>query len=78
MLREFSKKLLKIFLLVDEAVLIAHNALFFNQGECCCAGSRTMVHEDIYDAFVAKSKELALKRVVGDPFDAKTTQGPQV
>lgn len=63
---------------MDEAVQIAHNALFFNQGECCCAGSRTMVHEDIYDAFVAKSKEMAMKRIVGDPFDAKTTQGPQV
>lgn len=63
---------------LDEAVKIAHDALFFNQGECCCAGSRTLVHEDIYDAFVAKSKELALKRVVGNPFDAKTIQGPQI
>lgn len=63
---------------LDEAVQIAHDALFFNQGECCCAGSRTLVHEDIYDAFVAKSKELAVKRVVGNPFDEKTTQGPQI
>ncbi|GIY90196.1 retinal dehydrogenase 2 [Caerostris darwini] len=63
---------------LDEAVLIAHNALFFNMGECCCAGSRTFVHEDIYDAFVAKSKELAQKRVVGCPFDGKTVQGPQI
>lgn len=66
------------YLLVDEVVQIAHDALFFNQGECCCAGSRTLVQEDIYDAFVAKSKELAQKRIVGDPFDTKTTQGPQV
>ncbi|XP_035217052.1 retinal dehydrogenase 1-like isoform X2 [Stegodyphus dumicola] len=63
---------------LDEAVQIAHDALFFNQGECCCAGSRTLVHEDIYDAFVAKSVALAQKRVVGDPFDEKTTQGPQI
>ncbi|GIY72160.1 aldehyde dehydrogenase, mitochondrial, partial [Caerostris extrusa] len=63
---------------LDEAVLIAHNALFFNMGECCCAGSRTFVHEDIYDAFVAKSKEMAQKRVVGCPFDGNTVQGPQI
>lgn len=63
---------------VDEAVEIAHNALFFNQGECCCAGSRTLVHEDIYDAFVKKSTARAGKRMVGCPFDAATTQGPQV
>ncbi|KAF8766707.1 Retinal dehydrogenase 1 like protein [Argiope bruennichi] len=63
---------------LDEAVQIAHDALFFNQGECCCAGSRTFVHEDIYDAFVAKSKALAEKRIVGDPFDPNTMQGPQI
>ncbi|GFQ79922.1 retinal dehydrogenase 2 [Trichonephila clavata] len=63
---------------LDEAVQIAHDALFFNQGECCCAGSRTFVQEEIYDAFVAKSKELAVKRIVGDPFDEKTMQGPQI
>ena len=34
--------------------------------------------KDIYDKFVAASVELAKKRVVGDPFDEKTQQGPQV
>ncbi|XP_054724447.1 aldehyde dehydrogenase 1A1-like [Uloborus diversus] len=63
---------------VDEAVVIAHNALFMNHGQCCCAGSRTFVHEDIYDEFVKKSTALAMKRVVGDPFDDKTVQGPQI
>lgn len=29
-------------------------ALFFNMGQCCTAGSRTYVHEDIYDEFVKK------------------------
>ena len=29
-------------------------ALFFNMGQCCTAGSRTFVHEDIYDEFVKK------------------------
>ena len=30
-------------------------ALFFNMGQCCTAGSRTFVHEDIYDEFVKKA-----------------------
>ncbi|UYV65183.1 ALDH1A2 [Cordylochernes scorpioides] len=63
---------------VDKAVEIAHNSVFENMGQCCCAATRTFVHEAIYDTFVAKSRELAGKRVVGDPFDEKTIQGPQV
>ncbi|CAN6198021.1 unnamed protein product [Urochloa humidicola] len=63
---------------VDHAVELAHFALFFNQGQCCCAGSRTFVHERIYDEFVEKSKARALKRVVGDPFRKGVEQGPQI
>jgi len=63
---------------VDQAVELAHFALFFNMGQCCCAGSRTFVHESIYDEFVEKSKARALKRVVGDPFMSGVEQGPQV
>lgn len=48
------------------------------QGQCCCAGSRTLVHESIYEEFVEKSKARALKRVVGDPFRNGVEQGPQV
>ena len=32
-----------------QAVTDTHNALFFNHGQCCAAGSRLFVHEDIYD-----------------------------
>ncbi|RZC49496.1 hypothetical protein C5167_017929 [Papaver somniferum] len=53
---------------IDKAVEAAHFALFFNQGQCCCAGSRTFVHEKVYDEFLEKSKARAMKRVVGDPF----------
>ncbi|KHJ87601.1 aldehyde dehydrogenase family protein [Oesophagostomum dentatum] len=63
---------------IDFAVQQAHHGLFFNQGQCCCAGSRVFVEGKVYDEFVAKSKELAEKRVLGDPFDLKTDQGPQV
>lgn len=65
-------------ILVDWAVDQAHFALFFNQGQCCCAGSRTYVQEDIYKEFVERSVEKAKSRVVGNPFDFKTEQGPQV
>ncbi|KAJ0248413.1 Aldehyde dehydrogenase family 2 member B4 [Hirschfeldia incana] len=63
---------------VDKAVELAHFALFFNQGQCCCAGSRTYVHEKVYDEFVEKAKARALKRVVGDPFKKGIEQGPQI
>ena len=52
--------------------------LFFNQGQCCCAGSRIFVQENVYDEFVARSVEKAKAIRVGDPFDDKTDQGPQV
>ncbi|BAT76109.1 Aldehyde dehydrogenase family 2 member [Vigna angularis] len=63
---------------VDKAVELAHFALFFNQGQCCCAGSRTFVHERVYDEFLEKSKKRALRRVVGDPFKKGVEQGPQI
>ncbi|KAI3870589.1 hypothetical protein MKW92_037069 [Papaver armeniacum] len=63
---------------IDKAVEAAHFALFFNQGQCCCAGSRTFVHEKVYDEFLEKSKARAMKRVVGDPFQKGVEQGPQI
>ena len=63
---------------IDEAVEGAHFGLFFNHGQCCCAGSRVFVEQKIYDQFVEKSGARARKRTVGDPFDPKTEQGPQV
>jgi aldehyde dehydrogenase (NAD+) len=63
---------------MDMAIEGAHFSLFFNQGQCCNAGSRLFVEEKCYDEFVAKSVEKARQRVVGDPFDPNTKQGPQV
>ncbi|XP_047316825.1 benzaldehyde dehydrogenase, mitochondrial-like [Impatiens glandulifera] len=63
---------------VDKAVELAHFALFFNQGQCCCAGSRTFVHERVYDEFLEKAKKRAINRVVGDPFKLGVEQGPQI
>lgn len=63
---------------IDTAVEYAHSALFFNQGQCCSAGSRTFVQDAIYDEFVKKSVLRAQNRAVGDPFDDVIEQGPQV
>ncbi|XP_059645677.1 benzaldehyde dehydrogenase, mitochondrial-like isoform X2 [Cornus florida] len=63
---------------IDKAVELAHFALFFNQGQCCCAGSRTFVHESVYDEFLEKAKARAIRRVVGDPFKKGVEQGPQI
>ncbi|KAL0342817.1 UNVERIFIED_CONTAM: Aldehyde dehydrogenase family 2 member B4, mitochondrial [Sesamum calycinum] len=63
---------------IDRAVEQAHFALFFNQGQCCCAGSRTFVHESVYDEFVEKAKARAARRTVGDPFKKGIEQGPQI
>lgn len=63
---------------VDYAVEQAHQGVFFNQGQCCTAGSRIYVEESIYEEFVRRSVERAKRRVVGSPFDPTTEQGPQV
>ncbi|OMO81518.1 hypothetical protein CCACVL1_12377 [Corchorus capsularis] len=63
---------------IDDAVANAHDALFFNQGQVCYAGSRTYVHERLYDEFVEKARALALRRVIGDPFKHGVQHGPQI
>src|SRR5689334_2200175 len=63
---------------LEQAVEGSHFALFFNQGQCCCAGSRLFVEEKVYDEFVERSTERAKRRSVGNPLDRKTEQGPQV
>lgn len=63
---------------LDEAVKHASHGIFFNQGQTCCAGSRTFVEEKIFDEFLERAKVYAETRKVGDPFDLKTEQGPQV
>lgn len=63
---------------LDAAVAGTEFGLFFNQGQCCCAGSRVFVEEAIHEAFVEKLVKRAKGRRLGDPFDPTTTQGPQV
>ncbi|MBO0700849.1 MAG: aldehyde dehydrogenase family protein [Zavarzinella sp.] len=63
---------------MEAAVEGAYFGLFFNQGQCCCAGSRLFVEESAYDEFVERVTTKAKARKVGDPFDRATEQGPQV
>ncbi|MBI3863776.1 MAG: aldehyde dehydrogenase family protein [Planctomycetia bacterium] len=63
---------------LDAAVAGTEFGLFFNQGQCCCAGSRVFVEEKIHDEFVEKLVKRAKARKLGDPFDLNTVQGPQI
>ncbi|PNI03508.1 acetaldehyde dehydrogenase ExaC [Vibrio diazotrophicus] len=50
---------------------------FFNQGEVCTCPSRVLVHESIYDRFVAKLSERAKTIKQGNPLDTDTQVGAQ-
>ncbi len=56
----------------------AANAIFFNHGQCCCAGSRLYVEKQIFDEVVEGVAERAKKIKVGHGFDADTDMGPLV
>ena len=63
---------------IDNAISWVNFGIFFNHGQCCCAGSRVYVQDGIYDKFIERFKERAAKNVIGDPFHPETFQGPQV
>ena len=63
---------------IDAAIAGAHFGLYFNQGQCCCAGSRVFVQDKIYDKFIDRLAGMNKTRKLGDPLDPTTEQGPQV
>ncbi|KAK5078190.1 aldehyde dehydrogenase (NAD(P)(+)) ald5 [Lithohypha guttulata] len=63
---------------IEDAISWVNFGIFFNHGQCCCAGSRIYVQSGIYDKFIESFKARTAKNVVGDPFAADTFQGPQV
>ncbi|KAI8878806.1 aldehyde dehydrogenase [Backusella circina FSU 941] len=63
---------------IDQAVRWAHKGIFFNHGQCCCAGSRVLVQSSVYDEFLSKFKEYTSKTKLGNPHEDDTYQGPQV
>ncbi|XP_057748409.1 aldehyde dehydrogenase family 2 member C4-like isoform X1 [Arachis stenosperma] len=63
---------------IDKAADLALLGILFNKGEVCVASSRVFVQEGIYNEFEKKLVDKAKAWVVGDPFDPKSQQGPQV
>ncbi|HUA41408.1 MAG TPA: aldehyde dehydrogenase family protein [Streptosporangiaceae bacterium] len=62
----------------DNAVEGAANAIFFNHGQCCVAGSRLFVHESRYDEVVDGVAEIAKSIKLGSGLDPTTQMGPLV
>jgi phenylacetaldehyde dehydrogenase len=63
---------------LDAAITGAANAIFFNHGQCCCAGSRLYIENSIFDNVVEGVAERAKKIKLGPGFDPDTTMGPLV
>ncbi|HVY15845.1 MAG TPA: aldehyde dehydrogenase family protein [Rhodopila sp.] len=63
---------------LDLAIAGAANAIFFNHGQCCCAGSRLYAHKSVYDKVVSGVADIAGKIKVGPGLDPVTEMGPLV
>jgi phenylacetaldehyde dehydrogenase len=63
---------------LEAAINGAANAIFFNHGQCCCAGSRLMVEKDIFNEVVSGVAQRAKKIKVGPGLAADTEMGPLV
>ncbi len=60
---------------IDQAVEGIINAIFFNQGHVCCAGSRLFVQESVAKDFIEKLKDRMSSLIVGNPLDKNTDIG---
>jgi phenylacetaldehyde dehydrogenase len=63
---------------LEAAINGAANAIFFNHGQCCCAGSRLLVEHEIFDDVVEGVAERAKKIKLGPGLEAATEMGPLV
>jgi len=63
---------------LEQAVQTTITAIFFNTGECCCAGSRLFVHEDIKEEFLDRLADAAEELELNDPLLESTDLGPKV
>src|SRR5437773_290545 len=63
---------------LDDAIAGAANAIFFNHGQCCCAGSRLLVERDVFDDVVAGVAKHAKKIKLGPGMAPDTEMGPLV
>ncbi|HEY9170516.1 MAG TPA: aldehyde dehydrogenase family protein [Lutibacter sp.] len=60
---------------IDQAVEGIINAIFFNQGHVCCAGSRLFVQESVADIVIEKLKNRMDTLIIGNPLDKNTDIG---
>lgn len=60
---------------LDSAVEGLVDAIWFNQGQVCCAGSRLLVHEPVADLFYAKLRARMDKLRIGSPLDKSIDVG---
>jgi aldehyde dehydrogenase (NAD+) len=60
---------------LDQAVEGVINGIFFNQGHVCCAGSRLLVQEPVFEPLLDKLKDRLQTLRVGDPLDKNTDVG---
>ena len=60
---------------IDQAVEGIINAIFFNQGHVCCAGSRLFVQESVANLVIQKLKDRMETLILGDPLDKNTDIG---
>jgi aldehyde dehydrogenase (NAD+) len=60
---------------LDQAIEGIINGIYFNQGHVCCAGSRLLVQESIYEPVISKLKRRLQTLRVGDPLDKNTDVG---
>ena len=63
---------------LERAIPGTASAIFFNHGQCCCAGSRLFAHESIFDRVVEGVSDIASKIRVGAGLDPQTEMGPLV
>lgn len=63
---------------LERAIPGTASAIFFNHGQCCCAGSRLFAHESIFDKVVEGVSDIASKIRVGSGLDPETQMGPLV
>ena len=63
---------------LDVAAAGVAGAIFFNHGQCCCAGSRLLVHKNVYDELIGRVSEQANKIKLGPGMHPETEMGPLV
>src|SRR5207302_6505042 len=63
---------------LEAAINGAANAIFFNHGQCCCAGSRLLVQREIFDEVVSGVADQAKKIKLGPGLSNETQMGPLV